>query len=165
MKRKLTKTDAKIEKEIYKLVSKRGVSKAVCIRQFQLPANYFSRYQGAHAHYDKAMAVFTSDVLMKSVVETLSMDSAGRKYLMTKLRVFDKEIELPIKTMTTAKHASQNLSFALSAYARKELTDDSLQAIRQACDVFSGLMTATVLEEKISDLEKMMKEKFNDQNS
>ncbi len=155
----------KMEKIIFELVSTKGVSKTICLKQLQLPPNYFSRYEGADVNFDSALATFTTEVLMKHVTKNLGYSGAERKYLMQKLRVFDKEIELPIKKMTTAKHASENLSFALNAFARKELGEEGLQAIRQACDVFSNLMTSTVLEEKIGDLERLMEEKFNGQNS
>ena len=149
------------EKAIFKLVSKRGVSKSICKNQLKLPHNYFNIWIGTDENFNSALASFTSNVLMKSVTANLEMDSPSRKYLMQKLRVFDQEIELPIKKMTSAKHASQNLSFALSAYAKKEIGEDTLQAIRQACDVFSSLMVATTLQQEVKDLQKLFEENFN----
>ncbi len=148
------------EKFIYELVSKMGVSKSICIKKLGLPANYFGRYLGCSENFDKALADFTTDILMSSVVDGINFSAAERKYMMMKLRVFDKEIELPVKNMKTAAHATTNLSFALDAYARKEIGEDVLQAIRQACDVFSSLMTSTVLEERIGDLEKLIESKL-----
>ncbi len=156
--------ESKTEKAIFELVSKKGVSKTLCVKQFGLAPNYFAGYVGCQDNYDKAQALFVSEVLMKSVVDNLNFDSPGRKYMLQKLRVFDAEIELPIKKMTTAKHASENLSFALSAYAKKQIGDDALQQIRAACSVFSDLMVSTTLEEKIANLEKIMEEKFNGKN-
>ena len=149
------------EKAIFKLVSKRGVSKSICKNQLKLPHNYFNAWIGTDENFNSALASFTSNVLMKSVVANLEMDSPSRKYLMQKLRVFDQEIELPIKKMTSAKHASQNLSFALSAYASKEIGEDTLMAIRQSCDVFSSLMVATTLQAEVKDLQKLFEENFN----
>jgi len=161
-KRKLPSKYIETEKSIYKLVSEKGVSKAICINTLQLPVNYFNILIGTNENYNKALAHFTSEVLMKSVIENLAFDSTSRKYIMQKLRVFDSEIELPVKKMTSAKHASENLSFALNAYAKKEIGDESLVAIRSACSVFSDLMVATTLQAEVEELKKMFEEKFNE---
>ena len=149
---------AGVEKAVFKLVSKKGVSKTICQNKLRLPVNYFNHFVGTADNFDAAMAKFTSDVLMVAVTGSLDMDSAGRKYLMQKLRVFDKEIDLPVKKMTCAKHASQNLSHALAAYAKKELTEDSLQAIRGACEVFAKLMVSTDIESRLAEIEKKFDE-------
>lgn len=163
--RKLPTQHKSSEKAIFELVSTRGVSKTICINKLRLPANYFNIYDGTSNNFNSAMAHFTSEVLMKSVTANLDFDSTNRKYLLQKLRVFDQEIDLPIKNMKTAKHASTNLSFALNAYAQKEIGEDTLQSIRQACDVFSSLMVATTLQEEVKALQKLFEEKFNNENA
>ncbi len=149
---------AAAEKAIFTLVSEKGVSKNICINTFGLGSNHFNIFQGTDANYNKALAIFTSEVLMKAVVGALEFSAADRKFIMTKLRVFDKEIELPIKKMTTAAHASQNLSFAMDAYARKEISDDTFQQIRAACETFSKLMIATDIETRLGEIERLFSE-------
>ena len=152
------------EKAIFKLVSTRGVSKVICISKLGLQKNYFNQYQNTNENFESALAHFTSDVLMVAVTSSLEFSASDRKYIMTKLRIFDSEIDLPIKNMKTASHASQNLSFALNAYAKKEIGEDTLQSIRQACDVFSNLMVATTLQQEVKDLQKLFEEKFNEKH-
>ena len=152
------------EKEIFKLVSTRGVSKTICINQLKLPPNYFNAYTGTTDNFNSGMATFTSEVLMKSVAANLAFSASDRKYLMGKLRVFDQEINLPIQHMKTAKHASQNLSFALNEFSQKRITEETLQAIRQSCDVFSSLMVATTLQAEVKDLQKLFEEKFDEKH-
>ena len=157
----LPKKYEKMQESIFNLVSKRGVSKTICLNKFQLPANYFNRYVGADENFNSGMAEFASGVLMKSVVETLELDGAGRKYIMQKLRVFDQPMQLPVPKMKTAKDASENLSFALDQYAQKHITSDALQDVRQACEVYSKLSVATVLQDEVQELRQLFEEKFN----
>lgn len=149
-----------MEKAIFDLVSKRGVSKTICTNKFGLPVNYFNQYAGTNENYQSAMAEFASNVLMKNVTEQLEFDGASRKYLMQKLRVFDQPIQLPVPKMKSASDASDNLSFALDLYSQKLITSDMLQDIRQATEVFSKLMVATTLQQDVQELKDMVEEKI-----
>ncbi len=145
-------------KDIAKEVRTKGTSKTNCLRLFDLPPNFFNQHLDAKELYEKSMAQFGSKV-MKITIEQLAYSAADRKLLITKLRLMDAEIDLPVKRMKNASDATRNLSFALHAYAKKEITDDTLQQIRSACDTFSSLTTATVLETKIAELEKLFAER------
>ncbi len=161
-KRKKRKTPTKFKtarKLVHDLVSKTGVSKMIVVRQLELPKNFFSQYVGEDENYNKALASFQTKVLMGAVVDTLEMDSQAKKFLMTKHRLFDQEITLPHEKMTEARHATENLSFALDAYCRKLISQDSLQQIRSACDSFSSLHATTELEARLENIEQMLKNK------
>lgn len=160
MKKSLPAKYANTNTAIFELVSAKGVSKTVCINTFKLSPNYFTAFVGTGENYNQALATFTNEVLMKSVVDNLKFDNSSRKFLMQKLRVFDGEIELPHKRMKTAQHASDNLSCALDAYARKEIGEEALQAIRSACSIFSELQVATTLQAEVAELKKLFEEKF-----
>ncbi len=147
------------EKAILELVSKSGVNKTHCVNSLKLPVNYFSSYEGTLENYNHAMTKFT-EKLMKIVMDNVGYSDSNRKYLMEKLRVFDGEIQLPkIKDARTAQKA---LAFALEAYAKKEISDNQLQAIRSSCQIYSELSVNTDLQAKIESLENLMKEKFNE---
>ena len=162
---KLPKKYENIEIAIFEEVSNRGTSKMDCTRLFSLSKNYFCRYTHTSENYDKAMSHFTSQVLMAQVVEQMQYSASDRKYLMQKLRVFDNSIELPIPIMETAKDASINLSFCLAAYARKELSEDAMQAIRSTCEVYSKLAVATTLQIEVQELKELFEERFSDGNA
>ncbi len=159
-KRRKTPTKyAGCRKHVFDLVSKTGVSKMIAVRKLELPKNFFNHYVGESESYDKALATFQTEVLMKSVTDTLEMDSQSKKFLMTKHRLFDNDIKLPHQNMTEACHATENLSFALGAYCQKKISQDTLQQIRSACDSFSSLHATTELESRLESIEQMLKDK------
>ena len=158
-KRKLpTKYDSS-EKAILKLVSETGVNMTHCINSLKLPKNYFNIHYGTRDNYNHALSKFT-EKLMTIVMSNVEFSDSNRKYLMEKLRVFDGEIKLPkIKDARTAQKA---LAFALEAYARKDISDSQLQAIRSSCQIYSELSVNTDLQQKIERLELLMEEKLNE---
>ena len=143
------------DKAVFKLVSEYGVSKNHCVRSLKLPINYFHNYISTKDNYDMAMAKFT-EKLMKATMNNIEFSDSNRKYLMQKLRVHDIEIKLP--KITDNKSAQKALGLAIEAYARKELTDTQLVAIKTACATYSELSVHTELQEKIERLEALFAE-------
>ena len=160
IKRKLPAKYKPSEKAILKLVSETGVNMTHCINSLKLPPNYFNAYQGSRDNYNHALSKFT-EKLMGIVMENVSFSDSNRKYLMEKLRVFDGEIQLP--KIKDARSAQKALAFSLEAYARKEISDSQLQAIRSSCQIYSELSVNTDLQQKIERLEKLMEEKLNNE--
>ncbi len=140
------------DKAVFKLVSSYGVSKNHCIRSLKLPINYFHNYIGTKDNYDQAMTKFT-ELLMKATMNNIEFSDSNRKYLMQRLRVHDFEIKLP--KVVDAKSAQQALGLCIEAYARKELTDTQLVAMKTAVECYSSLSVHTDLQEKVERLEAL----------
>lgn len=138
-------------------LAKDGLSKTVIIQLLELPPNFFNAYVDSNPSdwFNQGRALFAESV-MKSVRTNLDFSPTERKYLMEKLGLTRNEVELP--KMTDAKSAGKVLSEALHLYARKEIGDVELQAIRSSAQIYSELHVNVEIQQELAELKAMIEE-------
>ena len=137
-------------------LAKDGLSKTIILQKLKLPANFFNIYLTTDDWYNKGRAEFAA-IVMKNVKDALPTSPTERKYLMEKLGLTRNEVTLP--KMTDAKSAGEVLAKALQLYAKKEIGDTELQAIRSSAQIFSELHTSVELQRQIEELRTLIENK------
>ena len=139
-------------------LAKDGLSKTVILQKLTLPANFFNAYTTPNPSdwFNAGRAEF-AEMVMKSVRSNIDFSPTERKYLMDKLGLTRNEVTLP--KMTDSKSAGKVLSEALQLYARKEIGDIELQAIRSSAQIYSELHVNVDIQRELTELRAMIEEK------
>ncbi len=139
---------------IEKLVSETGFSRTKVIEKLELPLNFFSLFREAGKLYLKSRAQFAENI-MGITVDNLAFSSQDRRYLLDKLRPHENSFK--IVKPKDAKGAAKTLGDAMLLFAQGDISKDQLQQIRSSCQIFSDLMVSTELQERVLNLEELMK--------